>query len=491
MNTGNWKTATSGRDRKKRSDKQPVHGKVIPDMGVATRRATKDEIVSLSRSHFDPTAPNPFEVIADASITQKQTLKRTDPFGETWTQAKDVFTSSTGAVIVLDVPTSRSSLTKPLDVSETRPHDASLKDALRASTRPQWGDQSEDDMPEVRSVDDRFEPMLRMFTADLNGACGSFEAELEYISGFAAAIINRGMELIKDRKREVEKNSPSEKELVNDLHAICTHGTQFISGVEECTKSVAAIVNECETKKNTTLDELKNFLLGMTNTNPLDLTKHASVSSSERVADASNNAPPRVSSQYSAIVARDDAPVRKIDARSVSSLDMASVPLGIANLAVPLARQKSDVQPMSIKFAANLGVFLINLDGTTYSFCNGVFVSRPNNKTNDPKLKADNTLYGKRCNPWIARCVGAECTYYHDPLTHTPGHTSRNMGVHYVVSELISGVSTDADIIETARGRNKYIVEDIVQLAGMLLIKAFLVKKAREDRRSLADNADA
>jgi hypothetical protein len=58
------------------------------------------------------------------------------------------------------------------------------------------------------------------------------------------------------------------------------------------------------------------------------------------------------------------------------------------------------------------------------------------------------------------------------------------MGVHYVVSELISGVSTSKEIGETARGRNQCIVEDLVQLGGMLFIKAFMVQKMRESIRN-------
>jgi hypothetical protein len=152
---------------------------------------------------------------------------------------------------------------------------------------------------------------------------------------------------------------------------------------------------------------------------------------------------------------------------------MASVPLGPGNLVLPMTRDRSDIGPMSIKYASDLGVFLINMDGKLYSFCNGVFISR-SNKT------GDNTLYGKRCNPISTKCIGTNCTYYHDPLMHSNGHTMRNMGVHYVISELINGIANDADIAEIARGKNKFIVEDIISLAGMLLIKAFQVKKIRD-----------
>ena len=482
MNTGNWKTATSGRDRKKRSQNKSAPKETAKNAGVQPK--------------YDPTAPNPFDAIASdqhADVShEKQILARPDPSKES---QEYVFASSDGDEIVVraQVLTPRTAYT-PIEAKACK---------QEVQSKPRWGDQSDDEAPTAVD-DDRFEPLLRIFNADLMTACQSFEAQLEYVSGFASAVLKLGMSLIKDRKHAVEKNPPSEKELVNDLHVICTHGRDTVRKVEECTKNITAIVNECESKKNTTLDELKNFLLGMTSEKsnkmaemPLQKASRADTRCSAlgvvshpegtKVVKRASDLFPRDRGKYSAIVTRDD-PVGSQNVDTVS-VPVSLADVGVANLVAPLARRDScdvfDMQQMSIKYATNLGVFLIKVDGVIYSFCNGVFVSRPSGRVRDASGKTgDNTLYGKRCNPGVARCIGAECTYYHDPLTHTNGHTSRNMGVHYVVSELISGVSTDADIIETARGRNKYIVEDIVQLAGMLLIKAFLVKKARENRLS-------
>lgn len=479
MNTGNWKTATSGRDRKKHTNSQ--------DKSKSVRR---DASVTLARSSFDPTASNPFDVISgdcsiddkkfDASIHQvngsplvvTQILKRGD-----W----DAYCESTKDLPILNTDTEKVVAKQTEFV--TKPQDA--------PARPQWGDQSDEDEPCIGIA-------LDVFNEEYGSRCSTLKERLGFINRMTSMLLMRATDAIKDERFRVGDNK-NEKSFVRNLHDICTLGRDLVTSTNTSVNAITCLTDAFEVEKNNALNELKSFLLGMTD-----------LRSDECVIDAPNKIPgsdiktkPSVvvtkrasdlvsqeRGKYSTVVARSDP-------TSSKSTDMISVSLDIndsqrhiaANLTVPLARQKADMLPMSIKFASDLGVFLINLDGKTYSFCNGMFVSRPS-KTGDSKLRGpgDNTLYGKRCNPGVARCVGAECTYYHDPLSHANGHTSRNMGVHYVVSELISGVSTDTDIIETAQGRNKYIVEDIVQLAGMLLIKAFLVKKAREDRSNRADN---
>jgi hypothetical protein len=47
----------------------------------------------------------------------------------------------------------------------------------------------------------------------------------------------------------------------------------------------------------------------------------------------------------------------------------------------------------------------------------------------------------------------------------------------YITEELIKNISDD-DYIANITNKNPFIVEDIVQLAGMLLIKAVAVKKS-------------
>jgi hypothetical protein len=127
---------------------------------------------------------------------------------------------------------------------------------------------------------------------------------------------------------------------------------------------------------------------------------------------------------------------------------------------------------VSIKFNDEKKCYVIKLDGKDYSFTDGSFIQRDRRNTSHTVIK-----YGKRCDPKRMRCSGATCTYYHDPLKSSQyGHTTRNLAMSYIMEELIKSVSDD-EYIANVTGQNPFLVEDIVQLAGMLLIKAVAVKK--------------
>jgi hypothetical protein len=118
------------------------------------------------------------------------------------------------------------------------------------------------------------------------------------------------------------------------------------------------------------------------------------------------------------------------------------------------------------------------LEGDVYSFGTGKFIYRKGRNS-------ESTLYGKRCNPSAMTCNQDSCTYYHDPLKFANGHTSRNMAIHYITEDLVKGVATDQDILSNdALESNPFIVEDLVQLGGMLLLKAMAVKSVLRKTQS-------
>lgn len=317
-------------------------------------------------------------------------------------------------------------------------------DVKSADAKPNisWADVSEG--PDIGRV-------VGAFMSEIGARCSNFSERASFIALTASTILDLGIKMIQDERNRIDA-SHNEKEFVRDLCSICSHGKKVIDDTMTMIHTIRKHMATYESEKNSALDGLKTFLASIDQT----------------MVPAESNV---ASAKYAGVVGSRD-PSANIK-KSVNQQLMASVPLGPGQMILPMTRDRSDIMPMAIKYASDLGVFLINVDGKLYSFCNGVFVSRQS-KT------GDNTLYGKRCNPTSTRCVGTNCTYYHDPLTHTTGHTMRNMGVHYVISELINGVANDTEIAETARGKNKYIVEDIISLAGMLLIKAFQIKKIRD-----------
>jgi hypothetical protein len=430
MNTGNWKTAIKSRD-KKRSNKSSKDRSQQKDS--ETRSSTQNlETRSVDSDKRDPDSSSPEE---ESGVMKPKKIL---------TRQKDVVEKPP------EIPdTSAVEMKKP---------DASLSEA---AVKPTWADISE-------SADVSL--TLRTFNEDFTNKCATLKEQLSFVASAVTAVLNIGAQAIRAERVRIGETK-NEKSIVQNLHEICVNGRELVTITSDGMKNISSIVDMYEVEKNNALDELKNFLatLGVTETAKPQLAQSAQSASVAIAKPKISDVPKRILAdvRYASVVSADAA-------RVPGNVDMASIPLQLGNLIVPLARNRSDIQPMGIKFASDLGVFLINIDGRMYSFCNGTFISRT------PK-SGDNTLFGKRCNPGIARCVGADCTYYHDPLTHSNGHTNRNMGVHYVVSELINGVASEKEIIETARGKNRYIVEDIIQLAGMLLIKAFLVKKARDN----------
>lgn len=295
--------------------------------------------------------------------------------------------------------------------------------------------------------------IITAFMTEVGSKYLNFSDRITVVATFVSTILDIGIKMIQDERNRIDASS-NEKEFVRDLCGICTHGKKLIDNTIATVQTLKKHMATYESEKTSALDGLKTFLASIDQT-------------MVPVTEPTPGAPGR----YAGIVGtRESTAMRK---PTGGQQLMASVPLGPGQMILPMTRDRGDIMPMSIKYASDLGVFLINIDNKLYSFCNGVFISRQS------KI-GDNTLYGKRCNPTSTRCVGANCTYYHDPLTHATGHTMRNMGVHYVISELINGIANDAEIAETARGKNKYIVEDIVSLAGMLLIKAFQIKKLRD-----------
>jgi hypothetical protein len=442
MNIDNWKTAIrGGREHKKRG--------TMP----AGRATVKNDINLESTNRFDEIA-TPTSSAETQSDTQS-TNPRSNPDAPKQILSRKTKNSSQ--------PTTAASVAeaKVVPIPTTVPEVAVAK--------PTWADISE-------SADASH--LLAIFKHELAN-CSSLKERLAFVTTVTSTIMSIGIDSIQAERERVGETK-NEKSLVRDLHDICSAGRDLATSVTSDVRKVSSLIDTYEVEKNSALDELKNFLaaIGVADSKSPDQQKavpKSGAAASLPIPDAPKKM--QFDGRYSTAVS---GGVTDASQSAQRSIDMVSVRLGTADLVLPLSRYRTDVQPMCIRFASDLGVFLINIDGTMYSFCNGTFISRA------PK-SGDNTLFGKRCNPSIARCAGADCTYYHDPLKRGGGHTTRNMGVHYVVSELINGVASEKEILETARGRNKFIVEDIVQLAGMLLIKAFQVKKARDN----SDQAEA
>lgn len=268
--------------------------------------------------------------------------------------------------------------------------------------------------------------------------------------------INEFITAVRTRHKFVTESAASnEKQLVSDLHDLSTQVQKNALEIRGRLNELIKAIDEINAQKGSILDGWRKFVEDVEGArDPV-----AEPEAREKQLKSEPTRAPSVGSYASM--------VRPVSTTSHPS-STTQVRFGLASVSAQVADSASDVPRNSIRFIPSLGVFAINWNDSVYSFGPGVFVTRKGRG-------AEDTLYGKRCN--LTNCMSADkCTYYHDPLRHANGHIVRNMGVHYILEDLIKGVASDADIETLPLNKNQFLVQDLVQLAGILLIKAAAVK---------------
>ena len=82
-------------------------------------------------------------------------------------------------------------------------------------------------------------------------------------------------------------------------------------------------------------------------------------------------------------------------------------------------------------------------------------------------------------------CAKEHCRYYHDPLKFPPSKASvaRNLSMSYI-HDILESVADDTDVITNRLHVNhKNMVQDMIQFAGILIVKAVSLKKIISDKR--------
>ncbi len=344
--------------------------------------------------------------------------------------------------------------------------------AGRKRTTKSWAEMSED--PDTSKVSAALDDAL-----EEHG--DSFHSAMEYLALVVTSVITaKAKQLIDGRRDQLEAGD--QKTMVSHIHDLTTDCKKYTSGLADSIAAANAVVDELNKKKGDILAEMERFVRQMTGTESLVVQVAASTA-----ATTAQPTQQRARSWAGAAGAGSTSGGAPVD----SSLSTMTTRVGLVDITAPIAASRTNVPPMSIRFCPNLGVFLINLDGDVYSFGGGKFVSRRGTRVGEPT-----TLYGRRCNARGGSCDEATCTYYHDPLKHQTGHVTRNMPMQYIIEELIRWVATDEDIGAVAVNTNQFIVEDLVHLAGMLLLKSVAVKRilrssrpTPNDRNTGANNA--
>jgi hypothetical protein len=142
------------------------------------------------------------------------------------------------------------------------------------------------------------------------------------------------------------------------------------------------------------------------------------------------------------------------------------VDTGIVNINIPVISNINDIKEFTISYL-DKKMFVISIDGTVFTVGSGDFV--------DLKNTHDKTKHAKRCLN-TQPCQYTYCKYYHDPsIMSSSSNYNRKFALSYVL-QILGGVKDNVDILENKMIRNPTFVRDLVQLGGIILIKAAQIK---------------
>lgn len=143
------------------------------------------------------------------------------------------------------------------------------------------------------------------------------------------------------------------------------------------------------------------------------------------------------------------------------------VDTGIVDVNMPVVSKIQDTIGFTLSYLDYCNVFVIRLG-------NNVFTTGPGNFV-DLKNSNGKTKHAKRClNP--QPCRYKNCKYYHDPcVVYEDFNEERNFALSYVL-QMLGAVKNNTELLENKSVRDPNFVRDLVQLGGIILIKAAQIK---------------
>lgn len=143
------------------------------------------------------------------------------------------------------------------------------------------------------------------------------------------------------------------------------------------------------------------------------------------------------------------------------------VDTGIVDINMPVISQIQDSIDFTMSYLDYCNVFVIRMGETVFTTGPGNFVNLKNS--------SGKTKHAKRClNP--QPCRYKNCKYYHDPcIVYDDYNVERKFALSYIL-QMLNAVKNSNDIIENKAIRNPNFVRDLVQLGGIILVKAAQIK---------------
>lgn len=264
-----------------------------------------------------------------------------------------------------------------------------------------------------------------------------------------------------DQKKVINLNGYIEK--TSDI--IESMNTNML-GLNEETKQLIS-------NKNKSITNIKKFLItcGIEEHNKTSEVKkkHNNI---EQNVSISNINPTIVQNSYKDVVGANSSElvVEKTPVKMVNKIvrpKSLMVDTTIVDIYMPVASDIKNTIGYTLTYLDYCKVFVIEMNGTVFTTGPGNFVNLKNS--------SERTKHAKRClNP--QPCKYKNCKYYHDPcIVYDDYNTERNFALSYIV-QLLSNVKNNTDLMENKSVRTPNFLRDLVQLGGIILLKAAQIK---------------
>lgn len=140
---------------------------------------------------------------------------------------------------------------------------------------------------------------------------------------------------------------------------------------------------------------------------------------------------------------------------------------GVVSICVPFVERTKECANYTLTYSDDKGVFVIKMG-------NSIFTAGPGNFIDNASAKVA-ARRAKRCsNP--KPCSYRNCRFYHDPCDgHLTHHYSRNFTLSYA-KKMLAHVKDADDLCENDTVRDPCFLRDLVQLGGIILLKAAQIK---------------
>jgi hypothetical protein len=143
------------------------------------------------------------------------------------------------------------------------------------------------------------------------------------------------------------------------------------------------------------------------------------------------------------------------------------VDTGFVDILAPTVTTDAEAMHFTITYMEPKNIFVMRMGSSVYTLGPGDFINL--------KLTQGKTRHAKRClNPHP--CRFKNCKYYHDPMVVKKDYNPhRNFAISYI-EQMMAEIKDTATILESNVVRNEDFIRDLVQLAGIIMIKAAQIK---------------